>query len=107
MEGKIGKIYLGQNKDEGKQEQFKKEDAPAPSLHNFNPLANDPIPLVIQMSNRKIQIEKFAFEKFRRFCWRRLCGCADAANDPIEEAPPFSQQKPDPLYGWLSISPMS
>jgi hypothetical protein len=56
MEGKIGKIYLRQNKDEGKQEQFKKEDAPAPSLHNFNPLANDPIPLVIQMSNRKIRI---------------------------------------------------
>jgi hypothetical protein len=72
MEGKIGEIYLWQNKDKGKQEQFKKEDAPAPSLHNFNLLRMTLFPLVIQMSNRKIQIEKFAFEKFRRFSWRRL-----------------------------------
>jgi len=64
MEGKIGKIYLWQNKDKGKQEQFKKEDAPAPSLHNFNPSCGEPIPLVIQMSNRKIQIEKFAFRRW-------------------------------------------
>ena len=37
MEGKIGKVYLWQDKDKRKQEQLKKEDAPAPSLHNFNP----------------------------------------------------------------------
>ena len=37
MAGKIGEIDLRQDKDQGKQEQFEKEDAPTPSLHTSSP----------------------------------------------------------------------
>ena len=41
MEGKVGEIDLRQDEDQGKQEQFEKEDAPAPSLHTSSPREHD------------------------------------------------------------------
>ena len=45
MEGKVGEIDLRQDEDQGKQEQFEKEDAPAPSLHTSSPREHESMPL--------------------------------------------------------------